>query len=209
MTLSVWAKWLGQRYWDSYLRTKGQGFLGKRSAYSDNGMKWTLWISADPGIEGALGLGHYPTTQRPDLVSAQGTMDPFIGKWAHVAATFDGNTAKLYLNGGEVDSGLWNLSHGPDPNIFLTIGQTTDQNGWNNGPASFYGYLDEVRIYNRALEPNEIAYLADPTPEDGYLQRPVPSNAEIYVDEPVGQQVVNFKDYALVAKKWLEEDMYP
>jgi hypothetical protein len=85
-----------------------------------------------------------------------------------------------------------------------------DQNAWGgNCPESFYGYIDEVRIYNRALEPNEIAYLADTTPEDGYLQIPPPSAAEVYKKEPVGQQIVNFKDFALVANKWLAEELYP
>jgi hypothetical protein len=92
----------------------------------------------------------------------------------------------------------------------LSIGETMDQNAWGgNCPESFYGYIDEVRIYDRALEANEIAFLADPTPGDGYLQIPPPSSAEVYAKEPVGQQLVNFKDFALVAKKWLEEDMYP
>jgi hypothetical protein len=212
MTLSLWTKWLGPRTWDSYLLTKSQGLMGKRGGWSDATVVWTFWNSANPGTESGIGLGHYPVTTeppRPDLVSQQGTMDPFIGKWAHVAATFDGNTAKLYLNGGEVASGLWTFTHGDDDNIFLTLGQTNDQNAWDNCPSSYYGYIDEVRIYDRALEPNEIAYLADTTPEDGIVQIPVPSSAEVYNKEPVGQQMVNYKDFALVAKRWLEEDMFP
>jgi hypothetical protein len=137
-------------------------------------------------------------------------MDAYIGKWTHIAATFDGNTARLYLNGFEAASGLWMFNHGPDVNIFLTLGQTNDQNAWPNGPAGFWGYIDEARIYNRALEPNEIAYLADwDDPNDGIVQIPPPSAAEVYAKEPVGQQIVNFKDFAIVADKWLKEDMYP
>jgi hypothetical protein len=133
-----------------------------------------------------------------------------LNKWSHYAATFDGNEGILYINAGQVIAQPWRFSNGPDPNIFLTMFCTMDINSWASScPESFYGYIDEVRIYNRVLEPNEIAYLADPTPLDGFYQRPVPSNAEIYAKEPVGQQMVNFKDYALVAKKWLEEDMYP
>jgi hypothetical protein len=208
ITLSIWAKWLGPRTWDPDLLTRGQGLMGKRGGWSDATVVWTFWIGADS----SLGLGHYGVTTvppRPDCVTPAGTMDAYIGRWTHMAATFDGNTARLYLNGFEAASGLWMFNHGPDANIFLTLGQTNDVNAWNNCPSSFYGYIDEPRIYNRALEPSEIAYLADPTPGDGVLQIPVPSAAELYAKEPVGQQMVNFKDFAVVANKWLEEDMYP
>ncbi|MDD5063129.1 MAG: LamG domain-containing protein, partial [Phycisphaerae bacterium] len=228
ITVSVWARWLGPRLWDDYLRSKGQGLLGKRGGYGENAMIWTFWISQDPGVEGALGLGHYASgdTATPDLVTNGGLLNSFIGQWVHLAASFphpptatDANSqAKLYLNGGQVDSGPWRFSHGYDPNIFLTIGQTSDQNGWSNSPASFYGYIDEVRIYNRCLEPNEVAYLADLTPEDGSLWVPIPSLAEIYDanetppyigEQAKGQRRINFKDFALLVDKWLTEQMYP
>jgi hypothetical protein len=41
------------------------------------------------------------------------------------------------------------------------------------------------------------------------VQIPVPSLADVYSKEPVGEQMVNFKDFAIVAKRWLEEDMFP
>jgi hypothetical protein len=208
ITLSIWAKWLGPRYFDSYLLSKGQGFMGKRGGWNENSVIWTFWISAD--VPGAIGLGHY-TTAGPDVISPQGTMDSFIGQWVHVAATYpnpsgipaDANSyARIYLNGGQVASGPWRFSHGDDSTIDLTIGCSQDVNAQTNAPTSFYGYLDEVRIYNHALEPNEIAYLADTTP-DGNLMIPIPSAAEIYEEEPEGSRVVNFKDFALVANNWL------
>jgi hypothetical protein len=136
-------------------------------------------------------------------------LGPLFGQWIHIAATYDGTTARDYLNGRQVNSGEFHFSHGDDPNILLSIGNTMDQNAWPGSPEGFYGYIDEVRIYNRALEPNEIAYLADPTPEDGVLQIPIPSAAEIYSEEPEGQRAVNFRDFAMLANLWLEEDMYP
>jgi hypothetical protein len=210
MTLSCWTKFSGPRSWDSYLFTKSMGLLGKRGGWSDATMVWMLECTA--GANTGLGLRHYvtSTTDRQDLYTAAGRMLTELNKWAHIAATFDGNTARLYINGGQVNSGLWRLSNGLDPNIFFTIGETMDQNAWGgNSVEAYNGYIDEVRIYNRVLEPNEIAYLADSTPEDGYLQIPVPSLAEVYKKEPVGQQMVNFKDFALVTNKWLAEDLYP
>jgi hypothetical protein len=229
ITLSCWVKWLGLRTWDPYLMSKGEGLMGKRTGYSENEMIWTFWESES--TPGAFGFGHYASGDiaTPDLVCDGGLLDPFIGRWVHVAATFphpsgdpaDANShAKLYLNGGEVDDGPWRFSHGYDPNIFLTIGQTNDQNGWPDSPATWYGYIDEVRIYNRALGPNEIAYLADPSPEDGQLWIPISSPAnvtdvnEIYPYEgtqPQGKRSVNFRDYAMVANvdRWLTEEMFP
>jgi hypothetical protein len=211
MTLSVWAKWMGPRAWDPYLLEKSQGFLGKRGGWSDIAMVWML--ECLPGAAPPISFRHFATTgePRPDLTSAAGRMLTELNRWSHYAVTFDGNMGTLYINGGQVISARTRISNGPDPNIFLTIGNTMDINAWpgNGSPEAFYGYLDEVRIYDRALEPNEVAYLADSSPEDGFVQIPVPSSAEVYAKEPVGQQMVNFKDFALVMKQWLEEDMFP
>jgi hypothetical protein len=144
-------------------------------------MIWTFWISANPGQESTLGLGHYSAgdTAIPDLTSAPSIMNQYIGQWVNVAATFphpsgnlaaDGNShAHIYLNGGQVADGPWRFNHGYDPNIYLTIGQTTDSNGWADSPASFYGCLDEVRIYNRVLDANEIVYLVSTNSSSGAL----------------------------------------
>ncbi len=211
MTLSIWAKWLGPRTFDpdGYLQGKSQGFMGKRGGWDETHTIWTFWISAN--YPSALGLGRYDF----NVESAEGTMDPFIGKWVHVAVTVNGNHAIFYLNGGKVNIvhpdpySTWSFSYGCDNCILLTIGNTTDEHGWYNGPSSFYGYLDEARIYNRALEPSEIAYLADTTPADGNLYIPIASPAELYKEEPEGQRVVNFKDFALVVNQWLKEEMFP
>jgi hypothetical protein len=147
-------------------------------------------------------------------------VDAFIGQWMHVATTYphpsgnpaDANSyARLYLNGAQIGLGRFHFDDGNDNNIFLTIGNTMDQNAWNNGssPESFWGYIDEVRIYDRPLEPNEIAYLADTTPADGNLMIPIPSAAEVYKEEPEGSRVVNFRDFALLTDLWLQEEYWP
>jgi hypothetical protein len=167
------------------------------------------------GGGGGIGLRHYNTgaADYADVYSPANRMLTYVNRWVHVAATLnghqDGNNCTLYIDGAPVNSARTRLSNGPDPNIFLTIGNTMDQNAWPNGPEGFYGYIDEVRIYNRALEANEVAYLADTTPGDGLLSIPVPSLCEVYTSDPVGQNRVDFKDFALVARKWLMEDLYP
>jgi hypothetical protein len=70
--------------------------------------------------------------------------------WTHLAATYDGSRQKLYVNGALVGSrsqtGAITLSSGA-----LRIG------GNSVWPQYFNGYIDEVRVYNRALSPTEIA----------------------------------------------------
>ncbi len=70
-------------------------------------------------------------------------------QWTHLAATYDGTTQRLYVNGNEVASqsvsGSIQVSDG-----VLRIGGTSV---WTQ---FFKGRIDEVRIYNRALTAGEI-----------------------------------------------------
>ncbi|MBD1397730.1 T9SS type A sorting domain-containing protein [Pontibacter sp. JH31] len=81
---------------------------------------------------------------------------PFDGNtWMHVAATFDGQTSKIYINGVEdkavrYASSLTLISNTSD----LVIGALKEDNRWN-------GALDDVRLYNKALGASEIAALVN------------------------------------------------
>ena len=70
--------------------------------------------------------------------------------WQHVAATFDGASFRLYLNGQQI--GLQPGSNGPENTAPLRIGGAGDCE-------TFTGLLDEVALFNRALSANEIAAL--------------------------------------------------
>jgi hypothetical protein len=77
-----------------------------------------------------------------------------VGRWVHLAGTFDGRTMRLYVDGGEQGTlerpGPVNPSEAP-----LCLG------GYEPGhPAHFTGLLDEVQLYDRALTPAEIRTLA-------------------------------------------------
>jgi hypothetical protein len=163
--------------------------------------------SAD--LRGTFSLRHFTGggATNTDVWSPTGMMDTYIGRWAHLAATFDGTTGRLYLNGREVASGPFAFASGTGAGI--AIGNNNSAAGWPNCPGSFNGDLDEARIYNRALSPAEIAYLADVTPNDGRLYVPVQSWAELYNAEPEGSQRVNFMDFAVLTTRWLEEQLWP
>jgi concanavalin A-like lectin/glucanase superfamily protein/uncharacterized protein DUF2341 len=69
--------------------------------------------------------------------------------WYHLAATYDGKTVKVYVN-GEIDD--TEVSSGS-----MSDGSNDVQIGSFTGTGNFFnGTIDEVRIYNRALSPQEI-----------------------------------------------------
>lgn len=74
-----------------------------------------------------------------------------LGRWVHLVGTFDGTVMRLYVDGREAAS---MERKGPiAPNGFrLHLGSYEEGH-----QAHFVGLLDEVRLYNRALAPAEIA----------------------------------------------------
>jgi hypothetical protein len=86
------------------------------------------------------------------------------GIWTHVAAVYDGATARLYLNGVEVASNAIALGPiGPvESRDIIRIGndETADLPGFNR---DFGGLIDQVRIVSGALTPAEIFYDATHT----------------------------------------------
>jgi hypothetical protein len=88
--------------------------------------------------------------------------------WTHLAATCDGTRIRLYVNGSEVASTTQTAAaaNGSGP---LMIG------GHNTVPGKgFYGLIDEVRIYNRALSQGEIT-----TDKGGAAPPPPPQNLRL------------------------------
>ncbi len=71
------------------------------------------------------------------------------GAWTHLAATYDGTTLRLYVNGAQVAQ-LAVAGSIPTSNSPLRIGGNAIWGEW------FNGLIDEVRVYNRALSAAEI-----------------------------------------------------
>jgi predicted esterase len=74
-----------------------------------------------------------------------------VGIWRHIVLTYDGTTAKMYADGIEVasQSKKWNLIA---EKAFIGM-QVNGKEFWN-------GEIDDVRIYNKALNIGEIQELA-------------------------------------------------
>ncbi|MFC1658220.1 LamG domain-containing protein [Candidatus Omnitrophota bacterium] len=72
------------------------------------------------------------------------------GVWYHVAFTYNGTNAIIYVNGKAEDNDV--ISVGAGSGTFF-IGKCWDTHYVHN----FNGLIDEVKVYNRALSPDEIS----------------------------------------------------
>ncbi|HEY6693405.1 MAG TPA: LamG-like jellyroll fold domain-containing protein, partial [Solirubrobacteraceae bacterium] len=88
----------------------------------------------------------YTTTGQP---SVTGTAAVAVNTWTHLAATYDGTTVRLYVNGTQTGSRAisGSLAAGTGP---LKIGGNAL---WGE---YFAGLIDDVRVYNRALSAGEL-----------------------------------------------------
>jgi RHS repeat-associated protein len=108
------------------------------------------------------------------VVSAAG---PVIsaGAWTHLAATYDGTKANLYVNGG-----LASFATLSSP--LLSSSSNTRLGSYSNGTGySFAGVLDEVAVWSSALSPERIAaHYGAAADRTGRLVR---------IHEPAGNQI--------------------
>ncbi len=96
---------------------------------------------------GVLGCSYYLNTGLWQFWS--GSLS--LKKWSHVVFSYDGNTAKTWLNNTLVKSEQHNGTLIP----FIT----TLYIGSRRGQENFYGALDDIRIYNRSISAAEVAAL--------------------------------------------------
>jgi len=84
------------------------------------------------------------------------------GKWHHVVGTFDGEDAKLFVDGDLARTSRW-AGKVPRTTYNLTIGENRSKFGsaafMNAVGASFNGLMDDVMMFNRALSDDEVQTL--------------------------------------------------
>lgn len=125
--------------------------------------EWTMLLSRqfDNALYEHYGVGvidgNPAATAFGNRVTAATVME--VGRWYHLAYSFDGQMQRLFVNG--VQRGA-ETSNPPMPDTSpLIIG--ANQN-YDVIEEHWVGLVDEVRLYRRALSPDEIAALAGAPP---------------------------------------------
>ncbi len=86
------------------------------------------------------------------------------GRWVHVAASFDGGTGVLYVDGERAGEGRLDPFEAQPGMVFL--GARPDPAGKRSRFVQpFVGSIDDLRVYRGALAPQEVAVLARREPE--------------------------------------------
>jgi hypothetical protein len=140
-------------------------------------------VSRDDGLHGAVGwslkgtedcsAGEHFAIQvginGTNYVERCTTMTPAYGFWYHVVGVYDApqQTLDTYINGALDDDMLFPPSAAvpqkqsvPSSAVHVQIGNTEPLTSDSGGTQTWDGQLDDIRIYNRALDSAEIAALA-------------------------------------------------
>ncbi len=131
------------------LSTYAEDLSGSRYIFGHTVGSWSnriqLYIR-----DGNLGLGLGDTNSRHTNIAS---LQP--RRWYHVALTWNGSAYVVYLDGLQKAAGSY--SELTELNTFADIGNTGNTT-WRNQEA-FSGFLDDVFIYDRALNADEILAL--------------------------------------------------
>ncbi|MDA3872692.1 MAG: cellulase family glycosylhydrolase, partial [Kiritimatiellae bacterium] len=147
LTIAFWAKPT-----TTGIDSNARGIVSKRVGFNNN-VSYSMFL-ANSGAGLSLYLDNGGS--QPSTIS---TGYLFQTTWQHVAMVFDGteaasNRVKLYVNGSLFGTYSHSASQIRDLNSPLTIGSLNA-----NYSASYDGWLDDVRIYRRALSAPDITVL--------------------------------------------------
>jgi len=126
---------------------------------------WVKFDSLGPGVQTPMGIGNAGAGKWRIDVYADGTAvaDFWLdgnatsasgvivaGVFYHLAATFDGTTKRMYVNGRQVASAV--------SAVTAVNASTVQISGYTPGGYIVNGLIDHVRIFNYARTPAQIAY---------------------------------------------------
>lgn len=184
LSVSFWVNWYG---------TNGdwQKFVAKRSTggWDDDEVMWQVSTNINSS-------DLWFQTTRSTLSVPGGLTDD--GQWQYIVATFDGDVARLYIDGElRAEQEGWEFSANTGARFQLGYGQ--------DGSSLWYcnGEMDEVRIYNYALDPIDIAQTYyDVTGELACID---PPDARFDINEDCVVDAADLADFVL---DWLESGRF-
>jgi hypothetical protein len=193
LTLSLWMNPIDLELWDP--DDLWAQMLSKHQAYR---ISWTA-----PMHDNAAHVAFFGSGIGDWGGFGGGSMYDVAGKWSHVAGVFDINAdpprAELYVDGVLI------ASETPDSALDTSDRIVTLGKIFPGHDSQFQGQLDDVMIFNRALSPEEIAGLA--AGEGNELTQPLTDNQQPL--DILEDGTIDFRDYAVLAEKWLEEQLWP
>jgi len=148
---------------------------------ADTSVEWVQIVS-----KGSFWMGAGYAGTAASFFNGGGEATPVVfanGVWAHLVVTFDGTTARIYVDGTPADASYGaTLPFSDDAagNLKISV------DAWN-------GLVDDVRVYGYALSDPEIQYL--------YTGVPACVTPPTY--DVTGDCKVNLDDLAAIAGEWL------
>jgi hypothetical protein len=149
MSLAVWVYWEGTGQYPNILTGGTWSPGGFLIFVSDRTCSFRM---GRPGHRDGVAGGAWAETSAPLLAELP------MKQWVHLAAVFNRPDITTYVNGRKVGSATWDHPVGHQGDI---------QVGRWAGPTTHAGLIDDVRIYRRALDADEVLALANPSGRDG------------------------------------------
>tara|TARA_R110002072_G_scaffold146075_1_gene292814 strand:+ start:85538 stop:88756 length:3219 start_codon:yes stop_codon:yes gene_type:complete len=130
------------------------GTIVSKMELIDRGAGYNLHIASDGKVQLNLVKRWLDDSLRVETIDAIPT-----GRWVHLLATYDGtrtsDSIRIFIDGIEADRkvNLDGINQSFESDEPVRIGA---------GNSNFYGFIDEVRIYDRVIEDAEVSSLAEP-----------------------------------------------
>lgn len=192
ITVEAWVNSTKYGYYTSFI-TKKYFESGWNPPYA----VWQLWLAEDTDKPGVFALNYTISLPSPESVP--------MNTWFHIAFTYDGTDAKLYING--VEKGSSNVNYGPLPSTDAKVylGYTPDCNH------SFTGMIDEVAIWDNALSASEIQqHYQNSVNGVGYtytgLVASYPFNGNVNDESGNGNNGIDYNGLALTTDRYGESN---
>lgn len=136
VSVSAWAFAIGQTGYVAFKKNSRSSSFEGYAVYADTNV-WGAAISSAGGTQSLL------------------TSAKTLNRWTHVCLTFSRPTMTLYIDGRVAGSRThdFDLDHSTQP---FTIGRSSE----DGFPFAFSGYIDDVRVYSRAITRAEVQTLA-------------------------------------------------
>jgi hypothetical protein len=135
-----------------------------------------------------------------------GSMEGLNGRWRHICITYDGLQGRIYIDGQNVYEEYW-----PD----VELGNLNARIGHNEGDDFFNGVIDEVKLFDVALDDTQVYSLYTRSVDclllygrDSDVSGPyhVPDCRVNFYDFIA---VTNFEELILFTEDWLTCGLYP